>query len=323
MPRDQRYVPPGTLLEITTRTFQGRLLLTPTVEVRDAVLGVLGFALLLFPGIQLHGFICLTNHYHALLTAPDPETLSRFMCFLNGNIARKVSKIIGWSGAFWSRRYADIPVLDDAAAVERFEYLLRNSCKECLVSNPLEWPGATCVRALVFGETVRGKWINETEFSRARRRWKRVGEEAGEPEPVARDFTHWFDVPVHPIRCWRDKPEVERRQLCSEIVDRIASEMAGVDVVGVERLRAQNPFSRPRRSSHSPEPKCHASSVERWRIFVLEHRELREIYRRASTRIRNGEFTTLPPWTLPPPAHFRPTQNLADRTWESFVTPPQ
>ena len=57
----------------------------PTPEVRDAILGVLGFSLFLFPSIELHGFIFLSNHYHLLLTAHDPETLSRFMCFLNGN----------------------------------------------------------------------------------------------------------------------------------------------------------------------------------------------------------------------------------------------
>jgi hypothetical protein len=64
MPRDQRHVPPGTLLEITTRCFGEQLLMAPRPEVREAILGVLGFALYLFPGIQLHAFIFLSNHYH-------------------------------------------------------------------------------------------------------------------------------------------------------------------------------------------------------------------------------------------------------------------
>lgn len=45
MPRSLRYVPAsGTLVEVTTRTVHGRLLLQPTPKVNQAVLGVLGRA---------------------------------------------------------------------------------------------------------------------------------------------------------------------------------------------------------------------------------------------------------------------------------------
>ncbi len=45
MPRSLRFVPsPGTLVEVTTRTVQGRLLLKPTSPINQAVLGVLGRA---------------------------------------------------------------------------------------------------------------------------------------------------------------------------------------------------------------------------------------------------------------------------------------
>lgn len=321
MPRDQRYVPPGSLLEITTRTFQGRLLLPPTEEVRDAVLGVLGFALSLFSQVELHGFICLTTHYHMLISVPDPETLARFMSFFNGNVARKVSKIIGWTGAFWSRRYADIPILDELAAVKRLDYLLRNSCKEGLVSSPLAWPGATTARALVLGETVRGKWVNETELSAARRRWKRAHREDYEPEPDPAEFTTWFTIKLAPLPCWKDKGDAERRSLCRAIIERIEESMKGVSVMGVERLRAQNPLQEPRGKypRRSPEPRCHSSTPEGWRAYVHEHRELRDIYRSVSARIRAGEVSVpeLPAWTLPPPRHFTPSRNIRPVTWEA------
>ena len=62
MPRDQRHVPPGALLEITTRCFGEQHLMAPRPEVTAAILGVLGFSLALFPGIHLHGFVILSIH---------------------------------------------------------------------------------------------------------------------------------------------------------------------------------------------------------------------------------------------------------------------
>jgi hypothetical protein len=42
MPRPLRFVPAGSLVEITTRTIEGRLLLKPSPELTDIILGVIG-----------------------------------------------------------------------------------------------------------------------------------------------------------------------------------------------------------------------------------------------------------------------------------------
>jgi hypothetical protein len=44
MPRPLRFVPGNALVEITTRTLQGRLLLRPSPELNDLVLGIVGRA---------------------------------------------------------------------------------------------------------------------------------------------------------------------------------------------------------------------------------------------------------------------------------------
>jgi hypothetical protein len=44
MPRPLRFIPEHSLVEITTRTLQGRLLLKPSPELNDLVLGVIGKA---------------------------------------------------------------------------------------------------------------------------------------------------------------------------------------------------------------------------------------------------------------------------------------
>src|SRR3990170_2025694 len=95
--RPLRVVPPGSMWEITLRTMQSRLLMPPTPACCDRILGILGRALEHHPGIALHAFVFLNNHYHMLLTAKDGESLANFMCFVNSNIARKIGKLVGWS----------------------------------------------------------------------------------------------------------------------------------------------------------------------------------------------------------------------------------
>ena len=42
MGRDPRHVPPGYLFEVTTRTVQSRLLLRPSRELNEIIIGILG-----------------------------------------------------------------------------------------------------------------------------------------------------------------------------------------------------------------------------------------------------------------------------------------
>jgi hypothetical protein len=44
MPRPLRFVPANAIVEVTTRTLQGRLLLRPSPELTDIILGVIGKA---------------------------------------------------------------------------------------------------------------------------------------------------------------------------------------------------------------------------------------------------------------------------------------
>ena len=305
VPRDIRHVPPGSVLEITTRCHNEQLLMNPTPEVRDAILGVLGLALLLFPSIELHGFIFLSNHYHLLLTAHDPETLSRFMCFLNGNIARKVSWLIGYRGPFWSRRYADIPVVDDQAQLERILYIFENGCKEALVASPADWPGPSSARALAFGERIVGRWVDATGIAEAKKKNRRakIDEEA---------FAHYFPVELKPLPCLRSLGESERRSVHLEMLEKVRVKYSGQKVMGPKAVLEQNRFEPPPGGSkRSPEPKCHASTKELWIIAVRAHAILVDLYRYQSVRIRSREIPSSehPPHTHPPPMHFDPRRN--------------
>jgi hypothetical protein len=61
MSRPLRFVPENSLVEITTRTFQGRLLLRPSPELTDIILGIIGKAQVLY-GMTIHAFVFLSTH---------------------------------------------------------------------------------------------------------------------------------------------------------------------------------------------------------------------------------------------------------------------
>ena len=87
MPRPLRFIPEHSLVEITTRTLQGRLLLKPSPELTDLILGVIGKAQSLY-SMTIHAFVFLSTHAHFLLSPTSPGQLALFMQFVNANVAK-------------------------------------------------------------------------------------------------------------------------------------------------------------------------------------------------------------------------------------------
>jgi REP element-mobilizing transposase RayT len=194
MGRPLRFMPyPVSTFEITTRCLHSRLLLTPSEELNQIVLGVIGRAQCLFPGILLHLFVVASNHIHMLATTPSANLLASFMGYVNGNIAREVGKLQSWTEKFWSRRYRAIPVLDHTALLERARYFLSHGCKEGLVKRPRDWPGANCVKALCEGLQLWGLWFDRTREYQARLQGKRF---------MKNEFAAPYQVKLAPLPCW-------------------------------------------------------------------------------------------------------------------------
>jgi REP element-mobilizing transposase RayT len=143
-------------MEVTVRTIQSRLLLRPSHALNERVVGVLGRAQRLY-GVRCCAVAFASNHFHALLQVDDAEQLARFMQHVDGNIAREVGDLVGWSGTFWARRYSAIPVSDEEAAqVERLRYILAHGVKENLVERVLDWPGVHAARSILDGKPLKG-----------------------------------------------------------------------------------------------------------------------------------------------------------------------
>ncbi|HTG35666.1 MAG TPA: transposase [Thermoanaerobaculia bacterium] len=164
MGRKLRYIPEGgALVEVTCRTLQGRLLLRPSPELNDIAAGVLGRAQRLYP-VDIVAFSLMSTHYHLIVRAENAKRLARFAGYFNSNLAREVSRLTGWTGKIWDRRYQAILISgEEEAQVARFRYVLSHGVKEQLVANLLEWPGLHCARPILNGALLTGTWFDRTK----------------------------------------------------------------------------------------------------------------------------------------------------------------
>jgi REP element-mobilizing transposase RayT len=291
----------NTTVEVTTRTLQGRLLLKPSKELNDIILGILGRALELYP-VLLHLVVVVSNHIHLILTAENPRLLSRFMQYINSNIARETGTLHRWREKFWGRRYTDIAILDEEKLIERVRYLLAHGCKEGLVLRPGDWPGVNCVKALCRGKRLLGTWYDRTKEYEARRAGIRC--RSGE-------FATSYKVPLSPLPCHVDLSPAKQRAFYRALVSDIEDETrrrfvrGGRRILGVKGVLAQPPHRRPDKIKRSPRPVCHCSDPERWKKYRDDYRWFVSLYRIASRKLRSGDLTvTFPEGCFPPALSF-------------------
>jgi REP element-mobilizing transposase RayT len=301
--RKLRYTPPqGSLVHVTCRTLQSRLLLCPTGHLNSIVSGALARAARIHE-VAVCACVFMSNHYHLLVWVRDSKQLSDFMGYLNSKLAREAGRIAGWGEKFWARRYEAIVVSEEEAAqVERMCYILAHGSKEGLVERPQDWPGVHCVRALLSGDSLEGLWFDRTRESKARRR----GHEA---DPLR--FATPETLRLAPLPCWSHLPAEIYRQRVTELVAQVEAEASalrkatGIEPPGPEVVRRQNPHARPLRTKKSPAPRFHAASRA-----VRE--ELRQAYawfvktfREAAERLRAGDSSArFPAGSFPPGLPF-------------------
>jgi len=303
MPRPLRFVPAGSLVEITTRTIQSRLLLRPSPELTDIILGVIGKAQDLY-GMAIHAFVVLSNHTHFLLSPSGADQLAKFMQFVNANIAKEAGRLHKWRDRLWSRRYRSIVVVGEKAAHVRLRYTLAHGAKEGLVAKPVEWPGPNCIAALTKGELLRGTWFDRSAEYTARQRGKSV---------LPMQFATTFDVKLTPLPCLPHLTDDQRQADCRRIVEEIEAaaeaenKAKGRKPMGAAAILAQDPHSRPVTTDRSPAPLVHASDEKTALEFRVQYRAFVDAYRAGAQRLRDRarELVKLfPLWAFPPALPF-------------------
>ena len=264
---------------------------------------MLGRALAKSEGVRLLAFVFVSNHYVMLLQVENTEVLSKFMNYLNGNLAREAGRLHNWPEKFWGRRYTDIPVVDEESLVARLRYVLAHGVKEGLVERAAEWPGATCLPALVEGKTLQGVWFDRTAEYYARRRGGKFDKYA---------FAQTYEVPLSPLPCWEHLTEQQRQARVAELVADIEQEARannralGRKPLGRDRVLSQDPHGTPKDSKHSPRPLCHAATKAARKACIQAIRAVQVTYRAAAKLVSEGRAAEaeFPPGCFPPALPF-------------------
>jgi REP element-mobilizing transposase RayT len=290
-------------VEITCRTVQGRFLLSPSSDLNEIILGVLGRAQRLYP-VGCCGYAFLSNHYHLLLDVTDARQLSTFMGYFNSNLAREVARRTGWTDKVWARRYQAIPISEEPGAqVARLAYLLAHGTKEGLVETPEQWPGVHCVRPLLGGESsVEGLWFDRTREYNARLRGESF---------ERRKFTNPETVTLSPLPCWKHLTPEARRGRVADLVSvieqqaREAREARGLQPLGVKAILAQKPQDRPTRPKKSPSPLFHAFTKSMRKALWEAYGWFVAAFREAAEKLREGDrMANFPTGSFPPHLPF-------------------
>jgi hypothetical protein len=302
MPRRLRHVPPGDLpVEVTQRTLQGRLLLTPTPELCQIILGVLGRAQRLFE-MTLHAFAFLANHFHLIASPRDAKHLADFVGYVSGNIAREVARLQDWPEKVWGRRYASVPISGEPEAqIERLRYILAQGLKEGLVSKAADWPGVTSLPALLDGSMrLQGTWYDRTTAYRAAKAG--VALEPG-------DWIQREEVVLTPLPALAHLSPTELCEAIQAMVQGLEAEAAknadAPSAMGADAVRARDPHESVRQKRRSPIPIAHAASLAVWIAMRDAYRAFVLAYRFACAQLDAGiRDVAFPLGCFPPPRAF-------------------
>ncbi len=237
------------------------------------------------------------------------------MEFFNGNLAREARRLVNWRGRFWADRYHAVPISPEPEAMKkRLRYVLSHSVKENLVAQISDWEGVHCAQALIDGKPMSGVWYDRSvEYEAQRQAERRAARRNSEAEEIDRGaFMTPYELKLTPPPCWQSEPTAKIRKRVARMVEEIESEAArkrelsGVEPLGMERIRNQDPLSRSPKSESSPRPLCHAASDEMRDRVRRARRAFREMYRAASEKLKWGRVAEaiFPKGSFPPSLPF-------------------
>lgn len=292
---------PDVVIEGTTRTIGGRHLLRPSELVNALIVGIVGYALEKCPAIKVYAVVFLSNHATWLYSSSEPDQVAKFMKIVDEQISKRVGhkSVHNWPGGMWGRRYDAVPVIGETALIDRMKYVLSQGCKEGLVWTPFDWPGVSCVRALLGEQPLRGTWYDWTAYGRAKTKARRKGLRV---DP--KDFAKTYEIEFSPLPCWAHLPQEEYQKAVRSLIDEISAETrkAYRHVLGREKILAVDPHSAPEDFEPTPRPLCHAADKATRDAYRERLGGFVAAFRYASELTRRGIDAIFPPYSYPPAA---------------------
>ena len=152
------------------------------------------------------------------------------------------------------------------------------------------------------GDPLEGVWHDRTQEYRYRLRGK-------EPEPG--QFATVETLTLDPLPCWKHLPPEEYRRRIAELVAeieeeaRVAREAKGIEPLGVDAVRRQQPHTRPNRTKKSPAPLFHTASKKAYQSLREAYSRFVAAFRDAAEKLRAGDrMVAFPEGSFPPAAPF-------------------
>jgi REP element-mobilizing transposase RayT len=246
-----RQVIPGATYLVTRRCTQRQFLLKPSKIVNEVFLYVLALAAERYD-IRIHAYCVLSNHVHIVLSDPN-ATLPAFQQFLDGVVARALNAFHGRWENFWAPdTYSAVKVATTSDVLDKVTYVLANPVAAGLVPHGKQWPGLW---------SAPEKIDTSIEVRRPDFFFSRNGTL---PEKVT---LHLSRPPGF------QSTKAFRRDLSASLAERehrAALEHRGI-FLGVTRVLAQDPTSRPRTGEPRRGLNPHLAARDKWKRLELLH----------------------------------------------------
>lgn len=270
-----RQVLPNVTYLVTRRCAQRQHLLKPSRVVTDVFRYVLALAAKRH-GIKLHVACVLSNHYHLVVTDPRAR-LPAFLQLLDGLVARAINAYLGRWETFWApSSYSAVALATPRDVVDKAAYALANPVAAGLVRAGRQWPGL---------------WSAPEEVGAGARQVRRPAHffsaDGGLPDTIGLQF-----VAPPGFASAADF----REQLCTALEEKEAAarrerERAGLGFLGVLKVLAQQPTSRPVGGEPRRRLKPRVAARDKWKRIELLGRLVTFLaeYRRALGAWRAGD----------------------------------
>jgi REP element-mobilizing transposase RayT len=92
---------------------------------------------------DLHAWVVMPNHVHALITPYPGITLGEISKSWKGYSARRINERLGRRGPFWSRDYFDRYIRDEAHFAAVVRYIEANPVRAGLCREQREWQASS------------------------------------------------------------------------------------------------------------------------------------------------------------------------------------
>jgi hypothetical protein len=152
------------------------------------------------------------------------------------------------------------------------------------------------------GDPLEGVWRDRTQEYRYRLRGK---------EPAPGQFATRETLTLDPLPCWKDLPPEEYRRRIAELVAeieeeaRVAWQAKGVEPLGADAVRRQQPHTRPNRTKKSPAPLFHTASRKAYLELREAYSRFVAAFRDAAEKLRAGDrIARFPEGSFPPAMPF-------------------